>query len=212
MDLGHPFKVISSSVDGSVLTVLAKADEAFTPPRVHELAGQYSEDGIRKALERLTRQGIVISNRVGNATNYRLNRCHLAAEPIIAIANLRGQFITQLQDEIRSWNPPPPYAALFGSAARSAMRVDSDIDIFIVRPDAIEVDDSQWMKQTETLTVNAYTWTGNNVHILEFSESETADNLAMDDPVLTDIATEGITLSGPRRYLTSRKRQAHGTD
>ncbi len=88
-----------------------------------------------------------------------LNRCHLAAEPIIAIANLRGQFITQLQDEIRSWNPPPPYAALFGSAARSAMRVDSDIDL-----------------------------------------------------VLTDIATEGIALSVPRRYLTSRKRQAHGTD
>ncbi len=211
MDLGRPFTVISLSVDGSALTVLAGADQGFTPPQVHLLAGEHSEDGIRRALERLTTQGIVIGDRVGNATTYRLNRRHLAAKPIIAIASLRAHFLSHLRDEIGSWAVPAIYAALFGSAARSTMRADSDIDIFLVRPDTVEEGDAQWTRQTETLTENAHDWTGNRVNILEFSEVETADNQATNDRVLSDIETEGLTIHGPSRYLKrSRRRHAHG--
>ncbi len=117
----------------------------------------------------------------------------LAAEPIIAVASLRERFLRHLRDEIGSWAVPTIYAALFGSAARSTMRADSDIDIFLIRPDTVEEGDAQWTRQTETLTENAHDWTGNHVHIL------------------SDIETEGLTIHGPSRYLKrSRRRHVHG--
>lgn len=62
------------TVDGDVLAVLARADAAFTAPRVQELIGQHSVPGVPKVLNRLAGQGIFDADRVERTIADRLNR------------------------------------------------------------------------------------------------------------------------------------------
>ncbi|WP_228708159.1 BlaI/MecI/CopY family transcriptional regulator [Amycolatopsis keratiniphila] len=80
---------VTPTVDGDVLAVLAGHDGIFTTGRLHRLLARHSQEGIRKVLRRLTKQGVVESDRVGNAFAYRLNRDHLAAEYIIGLARMQ---------------------------------------------------------------------------------------------------------------------------
>ncbi len=195
MDLGRPLSVVTPTVDADVLAVLAGADAEFTPPEIHRLIGDWSEDGVRRALRRLVDSGVVDAERKGNAFLYRLNRRHLAADAIIELAGLRQRFIHRLQETLEAWTEPPAHAVLFGSAARREMRVDSDIDVFLVRP-ADVTDDATWRAQLYALQERASAWTGNDLRILEYSESEIEAGLAAGDPVLADIGRDGIWLAG----------------
>ncbi len=210
MDLGRPFDLIAHPAQGAALAVLAGADNGFTPPQVQRIAGRFSVDGIRRALERLSALGVVTSERMGNATCYRLNRDHLAAEAIISLARIRQRFINLVAAEIAGWPVGPEYAALFGSAARDSMRPDSDIDVFIVRPDDVDPDDKGWLVQLDMFTDAGRRWTGNPVNVLEFSASEATANARAGDRVLDDISREGIVLHGPAQYLSAGKRTVHG--
>src|SRR4051812_29514068 len=95
MNLSHPIEVVTPTVDADALAVLAGADAAFTGRQVHQVAGRHSERGVRNALHRLVEQGIVTSERVGAADRYALNREHLAAPHIEALANLRSELLAR---------------------------------------------------------------------------------------------------------------------
>ena len=202
MDLRHPFQVITPTVDGDVLAALAGAEAEFTAPQLHRLIGEHSESGVRKALKRLERQGIVTATRAGQAWIYELNREHLAAEHIVALTRLRQSLVERVGDEISRWSIKPKYVALFGSAAKGGMRVDSDIDVLVVRPDETDADDAAWRHDLDTLAASVASWTGNDAQILEFSAGEVATaRRKKSERVLRDIAEDGITLFGPDRYL-----------
>lgn len=202
MDLDRPFGIVTPTVDGDVLTVLAWAQHAFTPPEVHRLLGERSESGVRNALERLAAQGIVERKRVGRAHTYRLNQEHLAHDHIVAIARLRDELLRRLRDELRAVEPAPPYAALFGSAATGSMDTDSDLDIFVVRPADTAFDDERWREQIDAVEAKASRWTGNDARIFELSSSEVRVAITSGkDRVLRDIRTQGIRLLGRITYL-----------
>ena len=202
VDLQHPLRVITPTVDGDVLAALARAESQFTAPQLHRLIGEHSESGVRKALKRLERQGIVTATRAGQAWIYELNREHLAAEHIVALTRLRQSLIEAVGDAISRWSVKPQYAALFGSAAKGGMRVFSDIDILVVRPDATDADDAAWRHDLDGLASSVASWTGNDAQILEFSAGEVATaRRKKSERVLRDIAVDGITLFGPDRYL-----------
>ena len=208
MQLDRPFRVVTSTVDGDVLGVLARAEAAFTPPEVHRLLGERSEAGVRNALSRLREQGIVDAERIGHAVTYRLNREHLAAGPVIELAHLQATFLQRVREVIAGWSVEARYAALFGSAAKGSMRPDSDIDVFLVRPSDVDPDDPSWSTQVGDLTTVVSRWTGNDARILEYSEDEVDSGLRQGDRVLGDIATDGITLHGPTRFLRLRRTRA----
>lgn len=201
MNLAEPFEVVTPTVDGAVLAVVGGANSAFTGRQVHRLAGHHSESGIRRALERLVAQGVIDSQRVGASTQYRLNRDHLAAPAIEALANLRSELLERLRNELGSWATPAEFVSLFGSAARGTMRVDSDIDLFVVRSDDVDADDPTWQGQTARLVSLVTRWTGNDARIFELGGSEVATGLADEEPVLADIRDQGIPLDGPPSYL-----------
>lgn len=203
MLLGSPLAVITPTVDGDVLAVLARADASFTPPNVQALIGQHSVEGVRKALHRLVQQGIVDADRVGNAVNYRLNRDHLAAGPIIDLANLRTTLFDRISDRVQTWPMPARLVMLFGSAATGTMRTDSDIDLFIVGNDD-DVGRDAWQTQVGELERAVSRWTGNDTRVLEY---RTSDLKRRRDPVVDDIRRDGILISGDRSLL-SRSRHA----
>jgi hypothetical protein len=63
VNLVRPLEVVTPTVDGDVLAVLADAATAFTAGQVHHLSGRRTVDGIRNALNRLAEQGVVRSER-----------------------------------------------------------------------------------------------------------------------------------------------------
>ena len=203
MLLERPLAVVTPTVDGDVLTVLARADASFTPPQVQEILHRHSVAGVRKTLNRLVEQGIVDAARVGNAVNYRLNRDHLAAQSIIELANLRNVLFDWIREHVEAWSRPPRLAMLFGSAATGTMRADSDIDLFVVGNDQ-DLDHDAWQAQVGELERAVSRWTGSDARILEYSVSD-LDHPT--DPVVDDIRRDGIVISGDRSLLTRNRRR-----
>jgi predicted nucleotidyltransferase len=209
MDLARPFSVVTPTVDGDVHQELASADASFTPPQIQALAARHSVSGVRKALARLTLAGIVSAERIGQAVRYGLNREHLAAPQIIALAHLRSELIERMTDLLGRWSVAALYSALFGSATTGHMRLDSDIDIFVVRSDSVELDDDVWRAQLDDFARRVTAWTGNDTRILEFSAAEAhAALVGGSEPVLDDIREHGIRLHGRSTYLRSGRAPA----
>jgi hypothetical protein len=207
MILSRPFELVTPTVDGDVLGVLARADQSFTAPQVRDLIGSHSVAGVRNALGRLTAQGIVDSALVGRTYSYRMNREHVAAPHIIGLALAGQEVVERLRTHLRTWKVPCEFAALFGSAATGTMSEDSDLDVFLVRADSVDIDtDDHWYDQISGLTKACSVWTGNDTQVAEASASE------LDDPgmeVLVDeIERASIVLVGPRDYLARRRRAA----
>lgn len=207
MDLSRPLATITPTLDGDILTVLANQDVTFTTGRLRRVLARHSEEGIRKVLRRLARQGIVRSDRIGNAFAYRLNRDHLAAEHIIRLAQLKETLLRRLEARLASWQVPPLYAAVFGSAARGSMTADSDLDLLLIRPD--EVDRGVWDHQVNELVADVTRWIGNDTRPLEFTYAELLDR-GRYEPVLADVLNDGLTLIGDRAWLAKRLQTRKG--
>lgn len=146
----------------------------------------------------------MLAERVGNTFSYRLNRDHLAAGHIIGLAGLHASFLNRVAERLASWEVAPVYAAVFGSAARATMSVDSDIDVFLVRPDGAP--EALWAEQVDDLMSQIVRWTGNDARALQFTASELADS---GEPILRDVLATGLTVAGKRSWLNGR-RQAGG--
>lgn len=204
MQLSRPLSTITPTLDGDVLAVLARQDSAFTTGQLRRVLPRHSDEGIRKVLRRLTTQGVVLSDRVGNAFTYRLNRDHLAAKHIIGLAHLQDTFLKCLQDRLESWQVPPEYAAIFGSAARGSMSPESDLDLLLIRPEG--VDDDLWETQVNDLVAEVARWIGNDTRPLEFTAAEVAAR-GRAEPVLQDVVKEGLTVVGTRGWLAGKLRQ-----
>lgn len=204
MDAQHPLAVVTPTLDGDVLAVLALVDEAFTTGQLHRTLARFSEDGIRKVLARLRKQGIVLSEPAGNAYLYRFNRDHLAAEPIRALATLRQTLLSRIEERLESWTWPPVYAAVFGSMARATAGASSDIDLLLVKDD--DVPNGEWDAQLEELADDVSRWTGNEARPITFTASDVARRRS--EPLLSEVLAEGLTVCGPRSWL---RRQIGGT-
>jgi predicted transcriptional regulator len=205
MNLQRPFQVVAPTLDGDVLTLLARADRPLTGRAIARESGG-SHGGVQRALEHLVAEGIVTRERAGRAFLYRLNRDHLAARWIEGLASLRLELIERLRQTVATWHVPADAVVLFGSAARNEAGQQSDIDLLVIRPTTVDYDDPVWRGQVRTLESAAATWTGNDTRVLEYA----TDELANEEPVLDIAAAEGIELHGSLRRLlrTARRRRA----
>ncbi len=205
MNLQRPFQVVAPTLDGDVLTLLARADRPLTGRAIARESGG-SHGGVQRALEHLVAEGIVTRERAGRAFLYRLNRDHLAARWIEGLASLRLELIERLRQTVATWRVPADAVVLFGSAARNEAGQRSDIDLLVIRPTRVDYDDPAWREQVRTLESAAATWTGNDARVLEYA----ADELANEESVLDIAAAEGIELYGSLRRLlrTARRTRA----
>lgn len=206
MELSRPFATVTPTLDGAVLAVLAGSDEPFTISQVGRIVTTASGEGIRKVLNRLALQGVVLHNQVGRTNTYRLNTEHLAAEPILTLARLTSTFLQRLEEHLRAWAEPPTYAAVFGSAATGRMTSHSDIDLFLVRGSSQppETDPEQWEHQVTMLTRTVTAWTGNDARVVEYTEADLHRAIRAGEPLLRDVARQGLTVAGPRSWLSKQ--------
>lgn len=187
--------------------MLASNNAAFTAGQLHRVLGHHSVEGIRKALRRLAQQGVVRAGSVGATFAYSLNRDHIAADHIIGLARLGETFLKRLEDYLRSWEVPPVYAAVFGSAARGSMTVNSDLDLLLIRPD--DVGHDIWETQVNDLVNRVATWLGNDVRPLELTPAQVLAH-GHQEPVLQDVVQDGLTVAGSRGWLAAQLRKGAG--
>jgi DNA-binding transcriptional ArsR family regulator len=196
MHLSRPHRLLAHPLDGSVIAVLSGTTRPLTGREVARLAPEGSQPGISKALGRLADEGLVERQEAGNALLYTLNRDHLAAPAATMLANLRNALISRLREEVSSWTLEPLHVSIFGSAARGDGSADSDIDLLIVRPARIAVDDPQWRIQLDGLEQSVRRWTGNPASISEIPESDLGRLAVERPPVIDAISGEAITVLG----------------
>lgn len=199
MDFRRPLSVVTPTLDGDVLAVLAGAEEEFSGRRIHRVLGRGSEHGVRRAADRLVNEGIVRQRRAGRAKLYVLNREHLAAPFVEGLSSLRAQLIERLQAAVGAWSTPARSAFLFGSVARGEAGPDSDLDLLVVRGAGVDEDDAGWTGQLAELERAATAWGGNETRIVEFGEEELIE--ASVRAVLEQALLDGIELCGSRQDL-----------
>jgi predicted nucleotidyltransferase len=196
MDFRHPLTVVTPTLDGDVLAVLAGADEEFSGRHIHQLLRRGSENGVRNAAERLVEQGVVVSRRAGQANLYRLNRAHLAAPYVEGLAGLRAQLVDRLRSTTADWSVAPRSVLLFGSVARAEAGPSSDLDLLVIRRSQVEEDDDRWRKQLALLEDIATALTGNEAQVIEYGEGELEHHGVRG--VVEEALKEGIELYGSR--------------
>ncbi len=191
--------MVTPTLDGDVLSVLANAEVEMTGRELQRVIGRGSHQGIRNAADRLAGVGVVSRRSAGNANLYALNRDHVAASWIEGLAHLPAQVLGRLRSEINGWEHPPTLVALFGSVARGDAQSESDMDLLVIRPADREPDEPVWQEQVSKLQEHAGAWTGNDARVLEFDEQELKDGGPQ--KLLTDAARDGIALYGTLRLL-----------
>jgi Nucleotidyltransferase domain len=196
MNVRRPISAVAPSLEGEVLQTLAGTTMVMTGRQVALMTGRSSHSGVLDALHRLAEQGLVDRVELNRAILFSLNREHLAANAVIELTRLRTKLVEELRREIAGWEIAPVHASLFGSTARGDGDIHSDIDLFVVRPAAVDEEDRQWRTQADGLAAKIERWTGNRASILDIAEAETARLRTERPPIVESLNSDAIPLGG----------------
>jgi predicted nucleotidyltransferase len=202
VDLSSPISSVIPLQQGAVLSVLAQTEAPLTGRGVARLlGGRASQSKVNRILTDLAASGIVRSEHHPPAHLYHLNRDHLAADAIIALATMRTRMIALMAELATSWTVPAASVALFGSAARGDGDVGSDIDVLVIRRDSVAEEDGTWQRQQADLARTVSVATGNDCRLLELSETELRELADRGERLANDLRTDAIHLAGDRLKL-----------
>lgn len=196
VDLAHPYAVICPTLDSGALTVLAGTTRPLTGREIARLLGRPSHSGVLDALNRLVEHGLVDREEAGRAFLFTLNREHLAAPAVDVLAGLRSELLDRLGDTVGSWDIEPVHVSLFGSAARGEGNTQSDIDLFVVRPEKVDGEDPRWRDQLDLLARQVQRWTGNRAGIAEVDSGALPRLRKEWPPILAELQADAITIAG----------------
>lgn len=196
MDVASPYKAVCPTLDGEVLRALAGTTMPLTGREVARLTGRTSHSGVLDVLSRLTEHGLVTRVELNRAFLYVLNRDHLAAPAVDILVGMREELINRITRELNTWQIAPVHISLFGSSARGDGDTHSDIDILVIRPSDVDEDEPAWRAQVDGLSAQIHRWTGNYAAIVERLESQIAQLLADERPILAALRSDAIVLCG----------------
>jgi predicted nucleotidyltransferase/DNA-binding transcriptional ArsR family regulator len=204
VDLGRPAAVALPSGTEAVIRALAGT---VAPLGVRELArvAGVSANRASQVLTHLIAHGLVTVEEHGAGRLCRLNRAHLAAEPLLALVGLRGRLLEFLRDEVGAWKPPALHVSLFGSAARGDGDTHSDLDLLVVRADR-KKDEEAWEGQLYDSAERIIAATGNQVAWIVITPADLARAVEAGEPIVPEWRRDAIHLAG--RRLDQLLRQA----
>ena len=197
MHLSKPYSALSPSVDLEVLVELARSTKTRSGREVSRRIGR-AWGGVGPVLERLVEQGLVERDEVGATYVFALNREHLLASLVEELAGLRITFFDRLRELMAGWETQPLHASVFGSMARGDGDTSSDIDLFLVRPKQVDLEDETWRQQLDELSNRVRAWTGNSTSLIEVGFNELDELRRQRRSVLEEISSDAIDLAGKK--------------
>ena len=201
MDLGSPVLDIAPAVRGALLQALARLEQPVTRRQLAAAAG-VAPGNASAVIEELIQAGLVHETVAGRSSMVVLNRDHLAAGPVLALAGLRGELIRRLRERLSAW-PELNGAWLFGSVARGDADSDSDVDLLIVADDLPSHDLHERLSR---LQADVRSWTGNDLQLVEHSPSSWRKLVQAKNPLIEQVRLDGIALAGGTASLLGRQR------
>lgn len=201
MDLRRPLDVVTASLDGEVLTVMAlPPDRELTTGDIQRLierrfGARRSIPGIRKTLERLAGQGIVHASRAGRVGVYALNTEHLAAEHVIDLALVPTRLRARVTEAIERWPTLPRCAAALDEPPSGAPD-NGTLHLVLLTPasDDASEDRDWWDTMTARLVADVDTWTGARAVVHRVPEHRLDEGLNRD--LLWSVRLDGEILLG----------------
>jgi predicted nucleotidyltransferase len=197
VDLSRPYSAVVPSLDGDVLVALAGTSQPLSGREVARRARRGSQRGVLAVLDRLVEQGLVRRQEAGGALLFTLNREHVAAGVVLALADLRADLLRRVRDEIGGWAVAPLFVALFGSFARADGDSGSDVDLIVVRPAGTHATEPSWRAQLDALSESILRWSGNHVGLAEIAERELSHLRKRRPPVVAELLRDAIVVHGP---------------
>jgi predicted nucleotidyltransferase len=196
MDVSRPYAAVCPTLDGDVLRVLARTSAGLTGREVAAMAGRHSHSGVLKVLHRLTEHGLVKRVQLNRGYLFTLNRDHLAAEAVDLLMDLRIKLFESIKSEIAGWETLPVHASVYGSTARGDGDTTSDIDLLIVRPAHVALEEQHWQAQVDSLREQIQAWTGNRASVADVSESELAKLRNENRSIVSELDADAIVIFG----------------
>ena len=198
MDVGRPAAIALPAGTESVLRVLAGTDQSLGVREVARLAG-VSPNRASQVLSDLADHGLVVVKDRGAGRLCRLNREHLAAEPLLALVGLRPRLLDMLRSEVAAWPRRPVHISLFGSAARGDGTTASDLDLLVVRANRASDDlDDEWDQQLYDSGERILAATGNRAAWLVTTMTDLQRAVKLGEPIVDEWRRDGIHLAGRR--------------
>ena len=198
MDVGRPAAIILPAGTEAVLRVLAGTDGPLGVREVARLAG-VSANRASQVLSELAGHGLVLVEDRGAGRFCRLNRAHLAADPLLALVGLRRRLLEFLRSEVAAWSRRPIHVSLFGSAARGDGTTASDLDLLVVRRDGgTDAEDEGWDDQLFTSGERIFAATGNRPAWLTLTAADLRRAVQAAEPMVGEWRRDALHLAGRR--------------
>lgn len=195
MDFSRPYRALIPTLDGPVLRAVAGSEGALTRPQILALANEGSEAGVRKVLNRLVEQGVVIEQRVGSFYTYQANRDHLTWPAVEILVSAHDRLDDRIKRLVGEWKIQPLSVELFGSVATGESTSASDIDLMVVSPHIEDDQAEPWDLQIDDLRNAVERWTGNTCEVLVMDPLELVRAKANGEPTLD---SKRVSLAGDR--------------
>jgi predicted nucleotidyltransferase len=125
--------ILGSKIKIRILRLFYRTRGSYTGREIAKLV-EFSQDATQRALNDLTRHGLLRRDYVGTSYNYYLNEDHMLIDKVVnkaffaeqnSIREIAKIFKEQLGEEFQE-------AVIFGSVAKKKERPDSDFDILVV--------------------------------------------------------------------------------
>jgi hypothetical protein len=199
VNLTNPMRDVINSAHADVLRVLVRTDQPLSGRRVADLTdGGVKHVRATQILNDLTRAGIVVREDRPPAQLFTLNRDHVAAPAIEALATQQDLLWRRTRELVATWNPAAAAVWLFGSAARGAGTTGSDIDLLVLRPDDVDDGSDAWLTQISELASKIWTWSGNSCEVLELSSTEFHAMVDGGHRLAHELRADAVVISGTR--------------
>ena len=196
MDLGRPAGLILPPGTEAVLRALSGTETPLGVREVARVAG-FSANRASQVLSHLIDHGLVTVEEHGAGRLCRLNRAHLATEPLLALVELRGRLLRFLRDEVGAWEPRALHVSLFGSAARGDGHTRSDLDLLVVRTDR-KKDEEAWERQLYDSGERILAATGNRAAWFVTTPADLRRAVQVGEPIVGEWRRDVVNLAGRR--------------
>ncbi len=191
----YPLDVLASKPVVRLLRYLVTHPGTVTGRQLATATGVHHSVAGR-ALERLTREGLLHRRRAGAAYLYSLNRGNYVVDGILEQAfRSEARWLEQLGQEIlTALRPSAESVVLYGSWARGTAAPRSDIDVLVVATDAAGLEIAE--RRADKIRGRLSERFGRLVSLLVMTSEEIREKLRRGDRLIRTIAGEGRVLAG----------------